>query len=99
MRVIIIKNLDTVEHVWGGMIFSASEEKTLYNENDVPLFTNDTEFFSDLGSGLADVSNGSSYYNNSTHAWDWLVGNYMEVTPLAPKLVIILLSILPVVGK
>lgn len=57
MASVIIKNTDSVEHSWGGIIVAATSQYTM-QEVDRIRFQSDEDFLTDLSTGLAVVNNG-----------------------------------------
>jgi hypothetical protein len=57
MPSVIIKNTDSVEHSWGGIIIAATSQYSM-QEVDRIRFQSDEAFLTDLASGLAVVNNG-----------------------------------------
>ena len=73
MRIIIITNIDTVEHVWAGKIYQPNEEY-LISETDIKDVIADQKLYSDIVT-KAQVSNGNIILTNKIEAWNWIKGD------------------------
>lgn len=71
-----IKNLDTVEQIWGGVGIQPSSFYSCNDQAEAIKFSQDDNFLSALMNGLAEVYNYDSKVNGFSEALSFLKGEY-----------------------
>ena len=84
MRIINVKNIDTVAHTWGGKIYQPNEDENV-DAVGWPLLQKDNILFNDLVT-KAQISDGTSIFSTKVDAWNWILGNHLvaEITNSPP---------------
>lgn len=82
MKTIKIKNFDTENRTWAGQEFTPNYEITIQSDIELARYVNDNTFYADVGSKLAKISDGSTYFEQIA-AWNYLTGNIVQSVNVA----------------
>jgi len=74
-RIVIVKNTDVSDKVYAGQTIFASDEHQVVSEAEANNLAQDTDLFTDIGSGLVVINDGSVDYADPIKGYDWLKGN------------------------
>lgn len=73
----IIKNIDSVDHVWAGMLIPAGTSYVCLSQSEADSFAKNDSFISDLGASKAQVYSDSTLISGISASLIFLQGQYL----------------------
>lgn len=74
----IIKNIDSIQHIWGGVVINTNASYTCNDQLEANKFANDNNFISDLSSNKAEVYNDNSKISSISTALNFLADKVFD---------------------